>query len=408
MTDIETLNTALLNLATHKMRTALTMLGMIFGVGAVIAMLSIGAGGEQKALETIGRLGLRNVLVRAKEVKPEERQELRKKSLGVSVRDGEAIAEAVPNIERVMPRVEVKPYKIIAPGAKAKAKVWGVSARYRDIASVSLSEGRFFDALDERDHSQVAVIGQEVRRKLFGYGPAVGKLFKVNDVWLEVIGILAGESPGGGDAAVGSNAEEVWIPVSTAMRKFDRDPLDAPVDELIVTVKEGVSTRRIADLMKPLLDRLHGGADDYEIVVPEALLEQRRQTQRIFNIVMGSIAGISLLVGGIGIMNIMLASVLERTREIGVRRAIGATRSDIRSQFVIESFAISVIGGVCGIVIGIVLARLVAAYAGWPTVITFWSLVLSTGVSVAVGLVSGIYPATRAAELDPIEALRYE
>jgi putative ABC transport system permease protein len=408
MTDFETLHSALLNLATHKMRTALTMLGMIFGVGAVIAMLSIGAGGEQKALETIGRLGLRNVIVRAKDVKPEERQELRKKSLGVSVRDGEAIAEAVPDVERVMPRVEVKPYKIIAPGAKAKAKVFGVASRYRDIAAVSLSEGRFFDALDERDHGQVAVIGQEVRRKLFGYGPAVGKLLKVNDVWLEVIGILAGESPGGGDAAVGSNAEEIWIPVSTAMRKFDRDPLDAPVDELLVTVKEGVSTRRTADLMKPLLDRLHGGADDYEIVVPEALLEQRRQTQRIFNIVMGSIAGISLLVGGIGIMNIMLASVLERTREIGVRRAIGATRKDIRSQFVIESFAISVIGGVCGIVIGIVLARLVAAYAGWPTVITFWSLVMSTGVSMAVGLVSGIYPATRAAELDPIEALRYE
>jgi putative ABC transport system permease protein len=408
MTDFETLNSALLNLATHKMRTALTMLGMIFGVGAVIAMLSIGAGGEQKALETIGRLGLRNVIVRAKEVKPEERQELRKKSLGVSVRDGEAIAEAVPDVECVMPRVEVKPYKIIAPGAKAKAKVFGVASRYRDIAAVSLSEGRFFDALDERDHGQVAVIGQEVRRKLFGYGPAVGKLLKVNDVWLEVIGILAGESPGGGDAAVGSNAQEIWIPVSTAMRKFDRDPLDAPVDELIVTVKEGVSTRRTADLMKPLLDRLHGGADDYEIVVPEALLEQRRQTQHIFNIVMGSIAGISLLVGGIGIMNIMLASVLERTREIGVRRAIGATRRDIRSQFVIESFAISVIGGVCGIVIGIVLARLVAAYAGWPTVITFSSLVMSTGVSMAVGLVSGIYPATRAAELDPIEALRYE
>jgi len=408
VTDFETLNTALLNLATHKMRTALTMLGMIFGVGAVIAMLSIGAGGEKKALETIGRLGLRNVIVRAKDVKPEERQELRKKSLGVSVRDGEAIAEAVPDVERVMPRVEVKPYKIIAPGAKAKAKVFGVSSRYRDIASVSLSEGRFFDALDERDHSQVAVIGQDVRRKLFGYGPAVGKLFKVNDVWLEVIGILAGDSPGGGDAAVSSNASEIWIPVSTAMRKFDRDPLDAPVDELLVTVKEGVSTRKTADLMKPLLDRLHGGADDYEIVVPEALLEQRRQTQRIFNIVMGSIAGISLLVGGIGIMNIMLASVLERTREIGVRRAIGATRRDIRSQFVIESFAISVIGGVCGIVIGIVLARLVAAYAGWPTVITFWSLILSTGVSVAVGLVSGIYPAARAAELDPIEALRYE
>ena len=163
-----------------------------------------------------------------------------------------------------------------------------------------------------------------------------------------------------------------------------------------------------AQVIEPLLQRLHGGADDYEVVIPEALLEQSRQTQRIFNIVMGSIAGISLLVGGIGIMNIMLASVLERTREIGVRRAIGATRKDIRAQFVIESFAISLLGGVAGIIIGIVLARIVAAYAGWPTVITIWSLILSTGVSVSVGLVSGIYPATRAAELNPVEALRYE
>jgi putative ABC transport system permease protein len=412
MRDIETLTTALANLATHKLRTALTMLGMIFGVGAVIAMLSIGAGGERKALEAIGRLGLRNVIVRAKVVRPEERQELRKKSLGVSLRDAEAIVEAVPDIERVLPRVEVKAYKIIAPGAKTKGKVFGVSSQYTHVASVHLSEGRFFDALDEREHAQVAVIGPEVRRNLFGYGPAMGKLLKVNDVWLEVIGILAGDPAGSAATSdgvpVGSASQEIWIPVSTAMRKFERDPLDAPVDELMVTVKEGVSTRRTAELIKPLLDRLHGGADDYEIVVPEALLEQSRQTQRIFNIVMGSIAGISLLVGGIGIMNIMLASVLERTREIGVRRAIGARKRDIRAQFVIESFAISIIGGMCGIVIGIVLARLVAAYAGWPTVITIWSLLLSTGVSITVGLVSGIYPAARAAELNPIEALRYE
>ncbi|HEV8432496.1 MAG TPA: ABC transporter permease [Thermoanaerobaculia bacterium] len=411
--DIETLTVAVGNLATHKLRTALTMLGMIFGVGAVIAMLSIGAGGEKKALEAIGRLGLRNVIVRAKNVKPEERAELRKKSLGVSLRDGEAIAEAIPNVERVLPRIEVKPYKIIAPGAKTKGKVFGVSWRSNEVTAIKLAEGRFIDAKDEREHAQVAVIGQEIRRSLFGYGPAIGKLLKVNDVWLEVIGIFASDPAGASSATsegmpAGSTAEEIWIPSTTAMRKFDRDPLDAPVDELLVTVKEGVSTKNTAELMKPLLDRLHGGADDYEIVVPEALLEQSRQTQRIFNIVMGSIAGISLLVGGIGIMNIMLASVLERTREIGVRRAIGARKKDIRAQFVIESFAISVIGGVAGIVIGIVLARLVAAYAGWPTVITFWSLLLSTGVSVAVGLVSGIYPAARAAELNPIEALRYE
>ena len=408
----ETFVTALRNLAKHKMRTGLTMLGMIFGVGAVIAMLSIGAGGEKKALETIGRLGLRNVIVRAKEVKPDERAELRKKSLGVSLRDAEAITEAVPDVERVLPKIEVKPYKIMSTSGKAKGKVFGISSRYREAASVKLAEGRFFDARDERDHAQVAVIGQEIRRSLFGYGPALGKQLKVNDVWVEVIGILASDPVSAGSrgnaVASGSSSEEIWVPVSTAMRKFDRDPLDAPIDELTVTVKEGASTRAVADLIKPLLDRLHGGADDYEVVVPEALLEQQRQTQRIFNIVMGSIAGISLLVGGIGIMNIMLASVLERTREIGVRRAIGARRGDIRAQFVIESFAISLLGGVAGIIIGIVLARLVAAYAGWPTVITVSSLVLSTGVSITVGLVSGIYPANRASELNPIEALRYE
>jgi len=406
----ETFLTAIANLGRHKMRTGLTMLGMIFGVGAVIAMLSIGAGAEEKAMDAIGRLGLRNVIVRAKEVKPEDRQELRKKSLGVSLRDAEAIVEAVPNVERVLPRIEVKPYKIMAPGAKTKAKVLGVSWRYRDVANVGLAGGRFFDGRDEHEHAQVCVIGEEVRRNLFGYGDAIGKQLKVNDVWLEVVGVLAADPAGGGDVAgqQQATAKEIWIPVSTAMRKFDRDPLDAPIDELLVTVKEGVSTRRSAQVIEPLLQRLHGGADDYEVVVPEALLEQSRQTQRIFNIVMGSIAGISLLVGGIGIMNIMLASVLERTREIGVRRAIGATRKDIRAQFVIESFAISLIGGIAGIIIGIVLARLVAAYAGWPTVITIWSLILSTGVSISVGLVSGIYPAARAAELNPVEALRYE
>ncbi|HEV2721114.1 MAG TPA: ABC transporter permease, partial [Thermoanaerobaculia bacterium] len=310
--------TALANLAARKLRTALTMLGMVFGVGAVIAMLSIGAGGEQKALESIGRLGLQNVLVKAKEVKPEDRQELRKKSLGVSLRDGEAIAEAVPNVERVLPRVEVKAYKILATGGKAKGKVLGLSADYAAVADVPVAEGRFFDKRDQSEHAQVAVVGPAIRRDLFGYGPAIGKQLKINDVWLEVIGTLRGDG----------TDKEIWIPVSTAMRKFDRDPLDAPVDELVVKVKDGVSTKATADLIRPLLDRLHGGADDYEIVIPEALLEQRRQTQRIFNIVMGSIAGISLLVGGIGIMNIMLASVLERIREIGVRRAVGATQKD--------------------------------------------------------------------------------
>src|SRR5687768_11314455 len=297
LVDTESLVGALRNLGKHKMRTALTMLGMIFGVGAVIAMLSIGAGGEKKALEAIGKLGLRNVIVRAKQVKPEERAELRKKSLGVSLRDAEAIVEAVPNVERVLPKVEVKPYKIMSPSGKTKGKVFGISSLYRDVATVKLAEGRFFDARDEREHAQVAVIGQEIRRNLFGYGPAVGRQLKVNDVWLEVIGILASDPVGassGGDAIPsGSSGEEIWIPVSTAMRKFDRDPLDAPVDELMVTVKEGVSTRRTAQVIEPLLQRLHAAAADKEWVIRKKRPDQSRKPRRIFTIVMGSIAGIS-------------------------------------------------------------------------------------------------------------------
>ncbi|HET8797608.1 MAG TPA: ABC transporter permease, partial [Thermoanaerobaculia bacterium] len=195
-TQAETLATAFGNLGRHKLRTALTMLGMVFGVGAVIAMLSIGAGAEKKALEAIGRLGLRNVIVRAKAVKPEDRAELRKKSLGVSPRDGEAILEAVPNVERVLPRVEVKSYKIMAPGTKSKGRVFGVSWQYRNVANVGLAEGRFFDARDENEHAQVCVIGNEVRRNLFGYGAVIGRQLKVNDVWLEVVGVLANDPAG--------------------------------------------------------------------------------------------------------------------------------------------------------------------------------------------------------------------
>jgi putative ABC transport system permease protein len=406
----ESVSGAFQNLAARKLRTALTMLGMIFGVGAVIAMLSIGAGAEKKALEMIDRLGVRNVIVRGTDIKDEELREVRKKSLGVSPRDGEAIRQAVPGVEMVLPRLEIETWKIHAAGNKSDAKVFGISHRQPEVAAVPMAEGRFFDESESISHAQVAVIGEGVRRDLFGYGSAIGGQIRINDLWVEVIGVLAGENQSGSDEGipVASTEYEIYLPATTAMRKFDRGPLEAPLDELIVRLEPGRSSREASQQIDALLDRLHGGAKDYELIVPEALLEQARRTQRIFNIVMGSIAGISLLVGGIGIMNIMLASVLERTREIGVRRALGATRRDIRAQFVIESFAISLIGGFIGVATGIFLARIVAAMAEWPTVVTLWSLLLSTGVSITVGLVSGIYPATRAADLDPIEALRYE
>jgi putative ABC transport system permease protein len=257
----------------------------------------------------------------------------------------------------------------------------------------------------------VAVIGAAVRSDLYGFGPALGEHLKVNDVWLEVVGVLAsvgGEVDSFQGVSLGSTSTAIYVPITTALRKFDKFPLDSPLDEIVVRLEEAEQGRATARVISSLLSHLHAAADDYELVVPEALLAESQRTQRLFNLVMGAIAGISLLVGGIGIMNIMLASVLERTREIGIRRAVGARKKDIRFQFVVESFALSALGGVFGILMGVAIAQIVAASAGWPTLVRAWSIVLATGVAMAVGLASGIYPAVRASEVDPIESLRYE
>jgi putative ABC transport system permease protein len=387
------------------------MLGMMFGVGAVIAMLSIGAGAERQALSLIDKLGTRNVVVRSKTFKPEELAEIRKKSMGLSQRDVEAIEEAVPGVEFAAPKIEIEPYKVLAAGAKTKAQVYGVGHRHRAVTSFALAEGRFIDAADEKHHGQVAVIGAGVRRDLFGADAAIGHDVKINDVWFEVVGVLAPE-PGAVTAvqgvAVSSTEREIYLPFTTALRKLDRDPMKSPLGEIVVRLDAKAPASETGAVIGSLLDRLHGGARDYDIIVPEALLRHSQQTQQLFNLVMGLIAGISLLVGGIGIMNIMLASVLEQTREIGVRRAVGATRSDIRFQFLVTAFSLAMIGGLLGVAMGLGIAKGVAHYATWPTVVTTWSIVLSLGVSVFVGVASGLYPAMRAARLDPIQALHAE
>jgi putative ABC transport system permease protein len=407
----ESVTSGVESLRHHALRSFLAMLGIIFGVGAVIAMLSIGAGAERQALEIIDAMGLRNVVVKDKRFDREnELQEIRRKSAGLSARDALAIREAVPGVERVVAKIEVEAWKVLSPEGRAKPRVLGVSSDYPELVRVALREGRFFDRYDEDTHAAVCVIGDAVRRDLFGFGPALGRPLKVNDQWLTVIGVL---EPGGGKREIQGvtlegTASDVYVPVTTAERRFARAPLKSPLDELVVSMAKDAPVQESASVVATLLDRLHGGAADYTLTVPEALLEQSRRTQRLFDVVMGAIAGISLLVGGIGIMNIMLATVLERTREIGVRRAMGARQVDIRDQFVLEAFAITVTGGLLGIAMGLAIAKGVAAYAGWKTIVTFWSIALSVGVSVAVGLVFGIYPAMRAARLDPVEALRYE
>jgi putative ABC transport system permease protein len=398
-------------ISTHKLRSGLTMLGIMFGVGAVISMLSIGAGAAKQAQAFIDRMGLRNILVRARQLRPDELQAVRKKSLGVSLRDADAIREAVPGVQMVAPRVKVEPWKVQAAESRAEATVYGVSYRHAELVALPLREGRFLDALDEKEHAQVCVVGAGVRRALFAYGPALGRRLKVNDLWCEVIGVVAESGAGSASpdpTGAGTPAQEIYVPVTTAARKLEHEPLASPLDEILVQLEPQASSRESAAVVKTLLDGLHGGVDDYEIVVPEALLEQSRQTQRLFNIVMGCIAGISLLVGGIGIMNIMLASVLERTREIGVRRAIGADHLDICLQFLVESFSISAIGGLMGVAMGVGIAHSVSFYARWPTVVTVASIALAIGVSLAVGVLSGLYPALRASRVEPIQALRYE
>jgi len=406
----DALRSALENLRGHALRSALTMLGMIFGVAAVIAMLAIGAGAERQALELIDRLGVRNVLVRDNDLDNDDLREVRKTSPGVASRDAVAIEDAVPGVEQTARRVTIEPHTVLTVGRSSEATVHGVSASYFDLISLRLIEGRLVDGFDERHHSQVAVIGQGVQRRLFGYSPTLGREIKVNDVWFEVIGVLAGAGSGSSveGVAIGSTDDEIYIPVSTAMRKLDRPALKAPLDEIVIRLAPESTPSSVAGQVSVLLERLHGGAEDYELVVPHVLVEQSRRTQRLFSLVMGCIAGISLLVGGIGIMNIMLATVLERTHEIGIRRAVGARRIDIRNLFLMESFAISLLGGLAGIVTGVSIARLIAVSAGWPTVVTPISVILSFSVSVAVGLTSGLYPALRAADLDPIEALRRE
>ena len=406
----EAVASSLGSLRHHALRSFLAMLGIIFGVGAVIAMLSIGAGAEAQALEIIDAMGLRNVVVKDKRFDREnELTEIRRKSAGLSSRDAQAIRDAVPGVELVVAKIEVDAWKVLSPTGRAKPRVLGVSSDYPRLVKVALAEGRFFDREDEDRHALVAVIGSDVRRDLFGFEAALGKPLKVNDQWLTVIGVLQG---GSGKREIQGvtlegTANDVYLPVTAAERRFARAPLKAPLDELVVSLSPGTPVQESAVVVKSLLDRLHGGADDYTITVPEALLEQSQRTQRLFDVVMGAIAGISLLVGGIGIMNIMLATVLERTREIGVRRAMGARQVDIRNQFFMESFAVTVTGGLLGIVMGVAIAKGVAVYAGWKTIVTVWSILLSVGVSAAVGLAFGSYPAI-AARLDPVESLRYE
>ena len=400
------------SLLVHKLRSGLTMLGMIFGVGAVVAMLSITEGAQKEMMSYIDLLGVNNIIIEAKEaVDRNELQTRRVISPGMTFRDFRAISENVQGLEALTPRKRFKPQKLLPKTAGDPPLLIGVQSNYLAINSLKIIEGRCFTDDDDERSAPICVLGESAKVSLLGYEPAVGKHVKVNDQWLQVVGVLAQQATSDVEGLEVANRNNLIIaPLNTVMRRFEDNNsyLKDEIDGMYIRVKPETDSIETASVVTALLAATHKDSGDFSVTVPAGLLEQRRRTGFIFNVVMICIAGISLLVGGIGIMNIMLATVLERTREIGIRRAIGAKQADIVRQFLTEAVLISTLGGLIGILFGFTLSYIIARAAGWSTIVTTSSIVVAFGVSCGIGLAFGIYPAVQAAKLDPIEAIRYE
>ena len=443
--------TALVAVAHNKLRAALTSLGILFGVASVIAMLAIGKGAEQEILEQMRLLGSNNVIVTPLVVQKEEkakeeeegRKEPRKYTPGLTYLDAAAIQRVIPNVEMTSAEVVLNSL-VTREGRRRTGKVVGVDTTYFRLLNLTLSQGEWFNRAQVEYGRPVAIIGHGIRSRFFTTEDPIGKPIKAGDNWLTVVGVLD-------DRLVSKEVSErlgvrdpnmdVYVPITTmlvryrnraqvtqqeveaAARPFNETPNQNEeedpaaraervnyhqLDRIVVRVTEARFVSPVAEIMQRMLARRHNAVVDFEITVPELLLRQEQRTRTIFNIVLGAIASISLVVGGIGIMNIMLASVLERIREIGVRRAVGATRKDVLAQFLAEAVLISVAGGVAGILLGLGLSFGIEKAAGIHTLVSGLSVIVAFGVSFTVGLVFGIVPAYRAAQQDPVVSLRYE
>jgi len=397
------------SLAQNKVRSLLTALGVLFGVGAVVAMLSIGEGARREATEQVELLGANTVFVtNTWETWGDADGE------GLVLRD----ARALGSLGVISGWTALRRYSDVsvqAAGCIAQAEVVPTTPTFKDILNLDMDAGRFIDRHDFEYRRQVCILGASLDRELFAFEPAVGRQVKIGDSWFTVIGVAEYERIGRSQVQglkVPQYNSQVFIPLGLAAYfDLDGDQTGRPdhsVDEIVLQVASAGMVVPASELVGRVLDRLHGQRHDYKLVIPQALLEQSRRTQRTFSIVMGAIAGISLLVGGIGIMNIMLATVLERRHEIGVRRAAGATTRGVLAQFLVEAMFLSLVGCVVGILLGVGLSAVVAKYAGWRTAVSAVHILIAVGVAGLVGIVSGYYPARKAAGLDPGEALRYE
>jgi putative ABC transport system permease protein len=433
----------------NTLRAALTSLGILFGVASVIAMLAIGKGAEAEILEQMKLLGSNNVIItplveqKEEKAKDEGTKEPKRYSPGLTMHDAAAILSVVPNVNSTSGEIVLQTL-VTREGRRRSGKVVGIDTTYFDLLNLNVVEGKRFAAMQVADGAPVAIIGHGVKTRFFTTEEPIGKPIKVGNVWLTVVGVLE-------DRKVSSQTSQklgirdanmdVYVPLSTmllryrnraqvterdvqqASREFNEDPNATAnedteqraerlnyhqLDRVIVRVDEAKYVNGVADVVQRMLTRRHNSVIDFEISVPELLLKQEQNTKRLFNIVLAAIAAISLIVGGIGIMNIMLASILERTREIGVRRAVGASQRDILAQFLSEAVLISLAGGVAGIIVGGLLSLGIERLADIQTIVSFFSVFIAFGVSITVGIVFGIVPAWRAARQDPVVCLRYE
>ncbi len=446
---------AMESIMANKLKSVLTALGIIFGVAAVISMLAIGAGAQQEILDQMKLVGVNNIVITpivtpagengSDESENSDKEQKQKFSPGLSLADAESILEILPTVKMVSPEITVTSY-VMQNAKREQAKLMGVSKEYFEIFNLRLSDGGYFNEYQEENGIPVCIIGANIASKFFPKEHSVGQYIKFDHIWLKVIGIIerneisvtAFENTG-----VNVFNDNIYIPVKTMLMRFQNRALVSSrlkqtqtvirgggghrimfnlsstpaqntssnyhqLDKIVVQVNESEEIEASTEFLSRMLFRRHQEIKDYEITVPELLLKQEQRTKDIFNVVLGAIASISLLVGGIGIMNIMFASVMERIKEIGTRMAIGAKKADIVVQFLSEAVLISVTGGLIGVIMGVVISKLITELASINTIVSPFSVIVAFFVSASIGIIFGYSPAKRASEKDPIESLRHE
>ena len=408
----ENFKLAFLAIVDHKFRSFLTMLGIIFGVASVIAMLSIGEGAKRAAIAKYKDLGINNIIIRDKEFTDTELEEVRAKfSPGLSISDADAIKEIIPLIEDIAPQAE-KDVTVQYEDRTGKARIIGITPSFVNILNYTTANGEFIKEDDYQRHLKVCVLGATIADDLFPFEDPVGKDIKIEDQWFEITGVMHNKAlftETVGELASRDLNNDIYLPLSTFNKRFIREnQLESEIKQITVKVASSGKLPEISTIIRHMLNRHHFNNEDFSIIIPFELMKQEEKERKIYNFLLGSIAAISLLVGGIGIMNIMLASVLERTREIGIRRALGARKRDIMHQFLTEAVMLSITGGIIGVALGLTISISITFITDITTSVALYSVIIAFLFSVIVGINFGYLPAKKAAALEPIESIRHE